>query len=77
MSKNTNKLNPYELSGEFRIIVVSGHIFAGRIKGAWDDALLVEDKRNGDCIIPMAAIAVMMEGIKPPEPTADKTEHTE
>lgn len=74
---NVNKLNPYELNGEFRILLKSGQLFAGRIKGAWDDALLLEEESNGDTIIMLDAIAVMMEGIEPPAPVIGVETHTD
>lgn len=66
MSKKDNKLNPYEVTGPFRILLKSGRLFAGEIKGAWDDAFLLADPLNGDSIIFLDSIAVMMEGLEPP-----------
>ena len=67
MSKKDNKLNPYEVTGPFRILLKSGRLFAGEITGAWDDAFLVADPLNGDSIIFLDSIAVMMEGLEPPK----------
>lgn len=67
MSKKDNKLNPYEVTGPFRILLKSGRLFAGEIKGAWDDAFLLADPLNGDSIIFLDSIAVMMEGLEPPK----------
>lgn len=64
--KESNRLNPFELAGPFRVLLKGGQLFAGEIKGAWDDALLIADVNNGDCIIFMQHVAVMMEGIEPP-----------
>ena len=69
MGKKDNKLNPYEVTGPFRIMLKSGHLIAGEIKGAWDDAFLVEDPRNGSTIIFIDSIAMMMEGLEPPTQT--------
>ena len=66
--KESHKINPYELTGPFRVLLKGGQLFAGEVKGAWDDALLIADLNNGDCIIFMDSIAVMMEGIEPPTP---------
>ena len=65
--KESHKINPYELTGPFRVLLKGGQLFAGEVKGAWDDALLIADLNNGDCIIFMDSIAVMMEGIEPPK----------
>ena len=66
--KESHKINPYELTGPFRVLLKGGQLFAGEVKGAWDDALLIADLNNGDCIIFIDSIAVMMEGIEPPKP---------
>lgn len=66
--KDSHNINPYELTGPFRILLKGGQLFAGEVKGAWDNALLIADLNNGDCIIFMDSIAVMMEGIEPPKP---------
>lgn len=66
--KESHNINPYELTGPFRILLKGGQFFAGEVKGAWDNALLMEDVNNGNCIIFIDCIAVMMEGIEPPEP---------
>ena len=65
--KESYNMNPYELAGQFRILLKGGQLFAGEVKGAWDNALLIADLNNGDCIIFMDSIAVMMEGIEPLE----------
>ena len=65
--KDSHNINPYELTGPFRILLKGGQLFAGEVKGAWDNALLIADLNNGDCIIFMDSIAVMMEGIEPPK----------
>ena len=65
--KESHKINPYELTGPFRVLLKGGQLFAGEVKGAWDNALLIADLNNGDCIIFMDSIAVMMEGIEPPK----------
>ena len=65
--KESHNINPYELTGPFRILLKGGQLFAGEVKGAWDNALLIADLNNGDCIIFMDSIAVMMEGIEPPK----------
>ena len=66
MGKKDNKLNPYDLiNGKFRILLRGGQLFAGEIKGAWDDAILLNDVANGNCIIALDYIAVLMEGIEP------------
>ena len=65
--KESYNINPYELTGPFRILLKGGQLFAGEVKGAWDNALLIADLNNGDCIIFMDSIAVMMEGIEPPK----------
>ena len=65
--KESHKINPYELTGPFRVLLKGGQLFAGEVKGAWDDALLLGDLNNGDCIIFMDSVAVMMEGIEPPK----------
>lgn len=67
MSKKDNRLDPYSLNGSFRILLKGGQLLAGEIKGAWDNALLVADIMNGDTIIMLDSIAVMMEGTEPPE----------
>ena len=72
MSKKDHALNPHEVNGPFRILLKDGKLFGGEIKGAWDNAFLVEDPRNGDCIIFMDSIAVMMEGIEPPAPKEEQ-----
>ena len=64
--KESHNINPYELTGPFRVLLKGGQLFAGEVKGAWDDALLLGDLNNGDCIIFIDSIAVMMEGIEPP-----------
>lgn len=64
--KEAHKINPHELTGPFRVLLKGGQLFAGEVKGAWDDALLLGDLNNGDCIIFIDSIAVMMEGIEPP-----------
>ena len=74
MSKKDNKLNPYEVTGQFRILLKSGRLFAGEIKGAWDDAFLVSDPLNGDSIIFIDSISVMMEGLEPPGDKRDDAE---
>ena len=66
--KDSHNINPYELTGPFRILLKGGQLFAGEVKGAWDNALLIADLNNGDCIIFMDNVAVMMEGIEPPKP---------
>ena len=66
--KESHKINPYELTGPFRVLLKGGQLFAGEVKGAWDDALLLGDLNNGDCIIFIDSIAVMMEGIEPTKP---------
>ena len=70
--KESYNINPYELTGPFRILLRSGQLFAGEVKGAWDNALLIADLNNGDCIIFMDSIAVMMEGIEPPAPKEEQ-----
>ena len=65
--KESHNINPYELTGPFRILLKGGQLFAGEVKGAWGNALLIADLNNGDCIIFMDSIAVMMEGIEPPK----------
>ena len=64
--KESYNINPHELAGQFRVLLKGGQLFAGEVKGAWDNALLIADLNNGDCIIFMDSIAVMMEGIEPP-----------
>ena len=68
MSKKDNKLSPCDISGSFRVLLKDGRLFAGEIKGAWDDAFLLDDINNGTCIVFIDAIAVLMEGIEPPTP---------
>ena len=70
--KESHKINPYELTGPFRVLLKGGQLFAGEVKGAWDDALLLGDLNNGDCIVFMDSIAVMMEGIEPPKPQEEQ-----
>ena len=70
--KDSNNINPYELAGQFRVLLKGGQLFAGEVKGAWDNALLVADLNNGDCIIFLDSIAVMMEGIEPPAHQEEK-----
>ncbi len=66
MSKKDNKLNLYEVTGPFRVLLKNSRLFVGEIKGAWDDAILMTDLAHGDCIIYADSIAVMMEGLEPP-----------
>lgn len=66
MSKKDNKLNLYEVTGPFRVLLKNSRLFVGEIKGAWDDAILLNDPTIGDCIIYADAIAVMMEGLYSP-----------
>lgn len=66
MSKKDNKLNLYEVTGPFRVLLKNGRLFVGEIKGAWDDAILLNDTTIGDCIIFIDSVAVMMEGREPP-----------
>lgn len=61
-----HKINPHDLIGPFRVLLKGGQLFAGEVKGAWDNALLIADINNGDCIVFVDSIAVMMEGIEPP-----------
>ncbi len=70
--KEAHKINPYELTGPFRVLLKGGQLFAGTVTGAWDDALLIADLNNGDCIIFIDSIAVMMEGIEPPKPPEEQ-----
>ena len=70
--KEVNNVSPYELKGPFRVLLKGGQLFAGEIKGAWDDAFLIADLNNGDCIIFIDSIAVMMEGIEPPAPKEEQ-----
>ena len=70
--KESHNINPYELAGPFRVLLKGGQLFAGEVKGAWDNALLIADLNNGDCIIFMDSIAVMMEGIEPPKPQEEQ-----
>lgn len=72
MSKKDNKLNLYEVTGPFRVLLKNGRLFVGEIKGAWDDAILLHDLSIGDCIIYADSIAVMMEGIEPPAPKEEQ-----
>ena len=67
MSKKDNKLNLYEVTGPFRVLLKNSRLFVGEIKGAWDDAILMTDLAHGDCIIYADSIAVMMEGLEPPK----------
>lgn len=71
--KDSHNINPYELTGPFRILLKGGQLFAGEVKGAWDNAMLLADLNNGDCIIFMDSIAVMMEGIEPSKPEGQQT----
>lgn len=66
MSKKDNKLNLYEITGPFRVLLKNGRLLVGEIKGAWDDAILLSDPALGDCIVYADSIAVMMEGIEAP-----------
>jgi len=66
MGKKDNKFNPYGVTGPFRILMKDGRLFTGEIKGAWDDAFLLESIKNGSSIIFIDCIAAMMEGIEPP-----------
>lgn len=70
--KEVNNVSPYELAGQFRVLLKGGQLFAGEVKGAWDNALLIADLNNGDCIIFMDSIAVMMDGIEPPKPREEQ-----
>ena len=70
--KEVNNVSPYVLKGPFRVLLKGGQLFAGEVKGAWDNALHVADLNNGDCIIFMDSIAVMMEGIEPPAPKEEQ-----
>ncbi len=70
--KEVNNVSPYELKGPFRVLLKGGQLFAGEVKGAWDNALLMEDVNNGNCIIFIDSIAVMMEGIEPPAPKEEQ-----
>ena len=70
--KESYNINPYELTGHFRVLLKGGQLFAGEVKGAWDNALLIADLNNGDCIIFMDSIAVMMDGIEPPAPKEEQ-----
>ena len=72
MSKKDNKLNLYEVTGPFRVLLKNGRLFVGEIKGAWDDAILLNDPALGDCIIYADSIAVMMEGLEPPTQTQEE-----
>lgn len=74
MSKKDNKLNLYEVTGPFRVLLKNGRLFVGEIKGAWDDAILLHDLSIGDCIIYADSIAVMMEGLEPPGDRRDDVE---
>lgn len=71
--KESHNISPYELTGPFRVLLKAGPLFAGEVKGAWDNALLIADLNNGDCIIFMDSIAVMMEGTEPPKPQEEQT----
>jgi hypothetical protein len=71
MGKKGHALNPYEITGPFRVLLKDGKLFAGVITGAWDNAFLLSDIRNGDCIIFIDSIAVLMEGIEPPAPNTE------
>lgn len=75
MSKKDNKLNLYEVLGPFRVLLKNGRLFVGEIKGAWDDAILLNDPTIGDCIIYADSIAVMMEGLEPPKEGEQKDEN--
>ena len=70
--KESYNINTYELTGPFRVLLKGGQLFAGEVKGAWDNALLIADLNNGDCIIFLDSIAVMMEGIEPPKPQEEQ-----
>jgi len=70
--KESYNINPYELTGPFRILLKGGQLFAGEVKGAWDNAIFIADLNNGDCIIFLDSIAVMMEGIEPPKPQEEQ-----
>lgn len=74
MSKKDNNLNLYEVTGPFRILLKNGRLFVGEIKGAWDDAILLNDPALGDCIIYADSIAVMMEGLEPPKEGGQENE---
>ena len=75
MSKKDNKLNLYEVTGPFRVLLKNGRLFVGEIKGAWDDAILLNDPALGDCIIYADSIAVMMEELEPPKEGEQKDEN--
>ena len=64
--KDNHNMNPYELTGPFRILLKGGQLFVGEVKGAWDNALLIGDIHNGDCIVFLDTVAVMMEGLQAP-----------
>lgn len=74
MSKKDNKLNLYEVTGPFRVLLKNSRLFVGEIKGAWDDAILLNDPTIGDCIIYADSIAVMMEGLEPPKEGGQENE---